>query len=72
MRTDSKKLKLLYLMEVFRQNTDETHGLTLNEIAEKMNAWVFGLGKRIRIAAPQEAIDGMKKMLEDVASKHEE
>lgn len=72
MRTDSKKLKLLYLMEVFRQNTDETHGLTLNEIAEKMNAWVFGLGKRIRIAAPQEAIDGMKKMLEDVASKYEE
>ena len=41
MRTDSKKLKLLYLMEVFKQNTDETHGLTLNEIAEKMNAYDF-------------------------------
>lgn len=37
-RTDDKKLKLVYLMDIFRQYTDETHGLTINEIAEK---WVL-------------------------------
>jgi hypothetical protein len=33
---------------------------------------VFGLGKRIRIAAPEEAVEGMKKLLADVASKYED
>ena len=32
--------------------------------------WVFGLGKRIQIAAPQEAVDGMKKLLVDVSEKY--
>ena len=40
-RTDDKKLKLVYLMDIFRQYTDETHGLTINEIAEKMSAFGY-------------------------------
>ena len=41
MRTDSKKLKLLYLMRVFRESTDATHGLTIPEISKKMEAYQF-------------------------------
>ena len=41
MRTDSKKLKLVYLMRVFRENTDATHGLTIPEIIKKMEAYGF-------------------------------
>lgn len=41
MRTDSKKLKLLYLMRVFRESTDAAHGLTIQEIAKKMEAYDF-------------------------------
>ena len=41
MRTDSKKLKLLYLMRVFREYTDATHGLTIPEIITKMGEYEY-------------------------------
>ena len=41
MRTDSKKLKLVYLMRVFKESTDATHGLTIPEIIKKMGAYGF-------------------------------
>ena len=60
--------------EVVVSRHDETHSKVIVPVAlsDAFYSWVFGLGKRIKIAAPQEAIDGMKKMLEDVASKYEE
>lgn len=52
---------------------DETHSKVTVPVAlsDAFYSWVFSLGKRIRIAAPQEAIDGMKKLLTDVASRYE-
>ena len=47
MRTDSKKLKLLYLMRVFRENTDATHGLSIPELSKKMEA--YGLSEYLEI-----------------------
>jgi hypothetical protein len=32
---------------------------------------VFGFGKAARIAAPEEAVEGMKKLLVDVASRYD-
>ena len=60
--------------EVVVSRHDETHSKVIVPVAlsDAFYSWVFGLGKRIKIAAEQEAIDGMKKMLEDVASKYEE
>ncbi len=36
MTTESKKLKLLYMLRIFEQETDESHGLTRKEITEKL------------------------------------
>ena len=51
---------------------DEEHSKVTVPVAlsDAFYAWVFGFGKAIRIAAPQEAIDGMKKLLTDVASRY--
>ena len=51
---------------------NDTHSKVIVPIAlsNAFYAWVFGLGKRIQIAAPQEAIDGMKKLLDDVSEKY--
>ncbi|MBP3657101.1 MAG: WYL domain-containing protein [Clostridia bacterium] len=51
---------------------DETHSKTVVSAAlsDAFYAWVFSLGKRIKIVAPQEAVDGMKKLLEDVSSRY--
>ena len=63
---DSDRLKRYdYLMEFYK-----THSGRYAKI-KSWYSWVFSLGKRIRIAAPQEAIDGMKKLLTDVASRYE-
>jgi len=53
---------------------DETHSKVTVPVAlsDAFYSWVFGFGKAVRISAPQEAIDGMKKMLADVASRYEE
>ena len=52
---------------------DETHSKVIVPVAlsDAFYAWVFGLGKKIRITAPEEAVEGMKKLLADVASKYE-
>ena len=52
---------------------DETHSRVTVPVAlsDAFYAWVFGLGKKIRITAPEEAIEGMKKLLTDVASRYE-
>ena len=52
---------------------DETHSKVIVPVAlsDAFYSWVFGLGKRIRIAAPEEAVEGMKKLLTDVASRYE-
>ena len=51
---------------------DDNHSKVIVPIAlsNAFYAWVFGLGKRIQIAAPQEAIEGMKKLLVDVSEKY--
>ena len=51
---------------------NDTHSKVIVPIAlsNAFYAWVFGLGKRIQIAAPQEAIEGMKKLLVDVSEKY--
>ena len=36
---NSQKLKLLYLMKIFSEDTDETHMLTLPQIIDKLNAY---------------------------------
>ena len=41
MERGSTKLKLLYLMRVFRENTDATHGLSIPELSKKMEAYGF-------------------------------
>lgn len=53
---------------------DETHSKVIVPVAlsDAFYAWVFGLGKKIRITAPEEAIEGMKKLLTDVASRYGE
>lgn len=52
---------------------DETHSKVIVPVAlsDAFYAWVFGLGKKIRITAPEEAVEGMKKLLADVASRYE-
>ena len=35
----NQKLKLLYLMRIFNENTDETHGLTLAEIIDELGKY---------------------------------
>ena len=52
---------------------DETHSKVIVPVAlsDAFYAWVFGLGKKIRITAPEEAVEGMKKLLTDVASSYE-
>ena len=52
---------------------DETHSRVTVPVAlsDAFYAWVFGLGKKIRITAPEEAVEGMKKLLTDVASRYE-
>ena len=53
---------------------DETHSKVIVPVAlsDAFYAWVFGLGKKIRITAPEEAVEGMKKLLADVASRYSE
>ena len=38
-RSSNQKLKLLYLMKIFSEETDEQHGLTLQEIISKLGAY---------------------------------
>lgn len=35
----NQKLKLLYLMKIFMEETDEEHGISMGEIIEKLNAY---------------------------------
>lgn len=38
-KSRNQKIKLLYLMKIFEENTDDDHGLTMAEIIEKINAY---------------------------------
>ena len=38
-RSSNQKLKLLYLVKIFSEETDEQHGLTLQEIISKLGAY---------------------------------
>ena len=51
---------------------DEEHSKVTVPVAlsDAFYAWVIGMGKRIRIEAPLEAKEGIKKLLADVASKY--
>ena len=53
---------------------DETHSKVTVPVAlsDAFYSWVFGFGKAVRIAAPEEAVEGMKKLLEDVSSRYDE
>ena len=53
---------------------DETHSKVIVPVAlsNAFYSWVFAQGKKIRITAPEEAVEGMKKLLADVASRYEE
>ena len=35
----NQKIKILFLMKILLENTDDLHGLTLDEIAEKLSAY---------------------------------
>ena len=35
---DNQKLKMLYLVQIFSESTDDTHGLTMPEVIEKLSA----------------------------------
>ena len=35
----NQKLKLLYLMKIFMEETDEQHGLTMPQLIEKLHAY---------------------------------
>ena len=35
----NQKLKLLYLAQIFSEETDEDHGLTLAEITQRLSRW---------------------------------
>ena len=52
---------------------DETHSKVIVPVAlsNAFYSWVFAQGKKIRITAPEEAVEGMKKLLADVASRYE-
>ena len=52
---------------------DETHSKVIVPVAlsDAFYSWVFAQGKKIRIAAPEEAVEGMKKLLADVASRYD-
>ena len=52
---------------------DETRSKVIFPVAlsDAFYAWVFAQGKKIRITAPEEAVEGMKKLLADVASRYE-
>ena len=36
---EHQKLKMLYLMKIFNEETDDTHQLTMNQIIEKLAAY---------------------------------
>ena len=36
---DSQKLKMLYLVRIFTEETDDDHGLTIQQIGEKLAAY---------------------------------
>ncbi|MBQ1332922.1 MAG: WYL domain-containing protein, partial [Lachnospiraceae bacterium] len=38
-RSSNQKLKLLYLVRIFREETDEDHGLSTEEIIGRLNAY---------------------------------
>ena len=35
---DNQKLKMLYLVQIFSESTDDSHGLTMPEVIEKLSA----------------------------------
>ena len=43
---DNQKLKMLYLVKIFSEETDETHGLTTQEITEKLAAYNVNVERR--------------------------
>ena len=59
MRTDSKKLKLLYLMRVFRESTDATHGLSIPEIIKKKAAESKVTAAKVGVAGGIAALFGI-------------
>ena len=38
-KPSNKKLKLIYLMKILLEKTDETHSITMSEIIESLNAY---------------------------------
>lgn len=38
-KSSNQKLKLIYLMKILLEKTDETHGITMSEIIESLNAY---------------------------------
>ena len=38
-KSSNQKLKLLYLMKIFLEKTDETHGLTVKELSDELAAY---------------------------------
>ena len=40
-------------------------------VSDQFYGWVFGLGKKVRIIAPESVKEGMKKALADIAQRYE-
>ena len=40
-------------------------------VSDQFYGWVFGLGKKVRIVAPESVKEGMKKALADIAQRYE-
>ena len=72
----NQKLKLLHLKRILEYYTDVDHGITRKDIEKYLGqqffAWVFGLGKSVRIAGPESVKEQMKTALADIAARYEE
>ena len=43
---ENQKLKMLYLVKIFSEETDETHAITLQEIIDKLSAYGVNAERR--------------------------
>lgn len=68
-KSSNQKLKLIYLMKILLERTDETHSITMSEIidalaaydisAERKSLWIISLGEGVTLVGPDNVVEMM-------------
>lgn len=66
MKLSHQKLKLLYLMKILLDNTDEEHFISNVKVAVSPHflSWIISFGSHAKIVSPESVIEQLRDLLD--------